>query len=396
MPQIEIQKNTKLEDLESYYKILSKYTQENSTVDILVPKHLDHTYLGLIPSLYQLIFTWVRYENSGKLLLDIEDPEKTDWDDVVDNEFIFPLIAMTWNKNEIFTSNGKINLRDYLRPKVNEVWGKMKSVKTLKGKQLLLTNCDHLPEDRGILKCFEINHQFIKDESILNRNLKNGISEALSYSKDIEKEYAKVGEHLVGIVFELMKNTFDWAKDDERGIELDPNIRGLLIKFYKKRRSTLLAEFANHQGLLNYFSNDILKENSLAELYLLEVSVFDSGAGFIEKWRALNDATTNTDIEILKKCLIKHMTSAKGMERDDKGVGLDRILNILNMKGFLRIKTGKLCVYRNLINNPYKAVKNTSDMELFDWHSGKNESYTSYQDVAGALVTIVYPLSILN
>ena len=94
--------------------------------------------------------------------------------------------------------------------------------------------------------------------------------------------------------------------------------------------------------------------------------------------------------------MIVHNTSAKGLEKDDKGIGLDRILSILNKKGFLRIKTGNICVYRNLITHNHREIdkEDIGSMELFDWIKNSNSDYTTLKNAKGAVVTIIYPLSI--
>jgi hypothetical protein len=393
---IKIDKNIKLEDVESCYNELHGYIDKKLSVDLHLPKILEHNYFGLIPALYQFTVTWVRYPNSGKLLLDIDNINEADLDKLYENELLFPLISLVWNKNEVYTKDGLTNLRTILRPKNVEMFEKMKKVKSLKGSKLLLTTFDHLPEDRGVLPCFEINHEFIKNEFVLTSNLRPSLTEILNYSNETKSNYELVGKHLMGIVYELMKNTYEWAREDESRVPLDPSVRGLLIRFFKKRRKSLLEDFQKHKGLTDYFESNLLKENSQSELYFLEVSVFDSGIGFIDKFKSLNPTETLSDIDILKKCLIVHNTSAKGLYKDDKGIGLDRILSILDKKGFLRIKTGNLCVYRNLITHNHKELdkEDVNSMELFDWNKNSNTDYTSFKNAKGAVVTIIYPLSI--
>ena len=91
------------------------------------------------------------------------------------------------------------------------------------------------------------------------------------------------------------------------------------------------------KGIKGYwviFPNNELKENSKGELYFVEVSIFDGGVGFAKKYKALQNSPSElSEIEILKTCLIKHVTSSKGLEKSDKGIGLNRILNVLNTKG---------------------------------------------------------------
>lgn len=393
---IKIDKNIKLEDVESCYNELHGYIDKQLSVDLHLPKILEHNYFGLIPALYQFAVTWVRYSKSGKLLLDIDNINETDLDKLYENELLFPLISLVWNKNEVYTKDGLTNLRTILRPKNVEMFEKMKKVKSLKGSKLLLTTFDHLPEDRGVLPCFEINQEFIKNEFVLTSNLRPSLTEILNFSIETKSNYEIVGKHLMGIVYELMKNTYEWAREDESRVPLDPSVRGLLIRFFKKRRKSLLEDFQKHKGLTDYFESNLLKENSQSELYFLEVSVFDSGIGFIDKFKSLNPTETLSDIDILKKCLIVHNTSAKGLYKDDKGIGLDRILSILDKKGFLRIKTGNLCVYRNLITHNHKELdkEDVNSMELFDWNKNSNTDYTSFKNAKGAVVTIIYPLSI--
>lgn len=395
MFKINISKTIKIDDLDDLYKLLHNHVRQYLTVDLLLPTELKSSYIGIVPALYQFVFTWLRYEKSGKLLLDITNPDEVDFNAIYENELIFPLVSLVWNKNEIYNNTGKVNLRPYLKDFNVIYFDKMKAVEAQKNWKLLLTNFDHLPEERGILPCFEKNGVFTANETAISNSLRNGVQQVLSYSRDAQKSYEEIKPHLMGIIYELMKNTFEWGNKDENNVPLDPSLRGLLIKFYKKTRNALLEEFKSHKGLTTYFKNSALKENVKSEIYFLEIDVFDSGVGFVEKYKSLNKTENLSDIEIIKKCLIKHSTSAKGLEKDDKGLGLDRILTILDGKGFLRIKTGKSCVYRDLINQPYKKIS-TNDiekMELFDWKSNNNSNYTEYYQAKGSVITIIYPLS---
>lgn len=399
MFKISIKKDTKLQDIDDLYKQLGNYATNypEISVDLLLPIELisSSNYIGIIPSLYQFVFTWIRYENSGKLLLDITNPEKANFDEIYENELIFPLVSLVWNKNGIFNNTGKVNLRSFLKNFNVNYFDKMKAVEAQKNWKLLLTNFDHLPEERGILPCFERNGEFTATETTISNSLKKGIQQVLSYSIDAQESYEEIRPHLMGIIYELMKNTFEWGNKDENNVPLDPSLRGLLIKFYKKTRNALVEDFKNHKGLSTYFKDSALKENSKSEIYFIEIDVFDSGVGFVKKFKSLNKTGNISDIEIIKKCLIKHSTSAKGLGKDDKGLGLDRILTILDGRGFLRIKTGSSCVYRDLINQPYKKLTTNEidKMNLLDWKSNSNSNYTEYIQAKGSLITIIYPLS---
>lgn len=395
MFKISINKTIKLDDLDDLYKSLYDHIRQGLTVDLLVPTELKSSYIGIVPALYQFVFTWLRYEKSGKFLLDISNPENVDFDEIYENELIFPLVSLAWNKNEIYNSTGKLNLRPYLKDFNVRYFDKMKAVEAQKNWKLILTNFDHLPEERGILPCFEKNGVFTANETALAISLRNAINQVLSYSWGTKTSYKEIEPQVVGIIYELMKNTFEWGNKDENNVPLDPSLRGLLIKFYRKRRNNLVEDFKDHKGLVEYFKNPALKEIVNSEIYFLEIDVFDSGVGFVKKYKSLNKSENLSSIEIIKKCLIKHSTSAKGLEKDDKGLGLDRILNTINGKGFLRIKTGNSCVYRDLINHPYEELKaNEIDkMKLIDWKTGNDSNYTEYPNAEGSVITIIYPLT---
>lgn len=395
MFRIIINKTITLDGLDYLYDSFYNHVRQGLTVDLMLPTELKSTYIGIVPALYQFVFTWLRYENSGKFLLDISNPDKVDFDEIYENELIFPLVSLAWNKNEIYNSTGKINLRPYLKDFNVRYFDKMKSVEAQKNWKLILTNFDHLPEERGILPCFEKNGDFTANETGLAISLRNAINQVLSYSWGTKTSYKEIEPQVVGIIYELMKNTFEWGNKDENNVPLDPSLRGLLIKFYRKSRSNLVEDFKDHKGLFEYFKNPVLKEFYNSQIYFLEIDVFDSGVGFVKKYNSLNKSENLSNIDIIKKCLIKHSTSAKGLEKDDKGLGLDRILNTINGKGFLRIKTGNSCVYRDLINHPYIELKaNDFDkMKLIDWKTGNDSNYTEYPNAEGSVITIIYPLT---
>jgi len=390
---ISIKKTSTLEDVDLYYAALYRYIKQNATVHVSIPEELKKHYLGLVPALVQLVCTWVRYKNSGKLLLTISSTSsKEEIDELYENELLYPLIALVWNKNEVYDKTGTTNLRTLLRDKNREVVSKMKSVKAFKNNKLPLIVSDHI--SGAGLPIFEASNDF-KNEEEIKESLRPAINEILNFILSLKIEHFSVLDDLKKISFELMKNTFEWGRTDEDNVSLDPNIRGVLFKFYKVRRKTLVDDFKNHPGVVNYLNSTTLKENAIGELYFLELSVFDSGIGFIEKYKSLNPLSKLSDVDIVKTCMIKHNTLATGLEKDDKGIGLDRVLNTLNRKGFLTIKTGTVCLYRDLISSNYLELEkgDVSKMELFDWNKESNSKYTAFPSAAGAVITILYPLS---
>lgn len=396
---IKIHKNVNLIKVEDLYKQLEVGASINAKIDVLFPSELTINYLGITPALIQFISTWIRYENSGKLMLDVLKPDSEKILQLYKNEFIFPIVGLVWNSNGIFDREGN-SLRNVFTEYQNKVFSKMKKVEAFRGEKLLLTNLDHLPKENGILSCFEKSGSFISNESELLESLQYTLEfEVFRNYFESRKEFKKIEIELVGIIYELMKNTFEWATNNEEKIPYDPNIRGVLVKHNKKTRSTLIKENIDNKAITEYFQSDIFKENTLNQIHFLEISVFDSGAGFVNKYKSCNkDSSDLSDVEIIKKCLIKHNTIAKSLDKDEKGLGLDRILNILNRKGFLRIRTGKKSLYRNLITDQYKSIEknDTQQMVLYDWLLNDKDKYSDMAKASGSTITIIYPLAINN
>ncbi|PQA59850.1 hypothetical protein [Siphonobacter curvatus] len=391
-PKIVINKNISYKDVDYCYEVLYNCIAKSITVDFELPSKFESKNIGMEIIILQLSITWSRSFKDGNLLINLYN-NITSINNIYDNEILFPIITYAWNRHNILDNTGKYDLKGYLRVPNKEIHDKMLKALPLKGQKLLLTSFDHLPKKRGILPCFEPNGEYIENEQYLLENLHKSLYNIINLSTITKHNYSKVSMPIVNIIYELMKNTYEWAKTDENSIPLDPNIRGLYIQFIRKDRQQLIQTSTENPGLVNYFNSSALKENSIGELYLVEITVFDSGPGFIKKFESTNDVPNINKLNILKKCLTKHMTSDQSIYKDVKGLGLDRILRTLNNKGFLRIKTDELHIYRDLINTPYVNTSNSEDIDLFDWTSNeKNEIIQNYYS-HGSVLSIIYPLS---
>lgn len=392
---ITVERSVSFDDLDRYYRRLDDFKEVNASVELLVPRILTSNYMGLSIALLQFVISWIRYPNAGKLRLDVSNPELQDWDEIFKEEHVFPIIALAVNTTGVYDVNG-VNLIPFIRSAFSKVRDKMLKVKPLKGARLSLTNIDHFPKTAGSLPCFERSDGYIDNESAIGRNLKPAMESILAYSSDIQFQYNVVEHHLMGIINELMKNTYEWGRTDSYNVPVDPSVRGLLIKFYRRIRSKAVEEFRFHPGVREYFENERLRENSIHELYFLEISVYDSGVGFVDKYSE-RGIPSMSDVNVIKRCLIEHRTSDTGLGRGDKGKGLDRILRLLNNRGFLRIKTNRSCLYRNLITHPYKESTTVEkEMELYDWQTHSSSDYKTLPNASGAVITIIYPLAINN
>jgi hypothetical protein len=85
---------------------------------------------------------------------------------------------------------------------------------------------------------------------------------------------------------------------------------------------------------------------------------YDSGAGFVKKYKSLNNISIVVIYWYSEKCLIKHNTSARGLDKSDKGKGLDPDIRYIGQqkRGVSKDKTDQLCLYRDLISDKYKLI----------------------------------------
>jgi hypothetical protein len=103
---ITVDKNIGLTEIDNLYTDLYRAIRMNTLIDVLIPKELKKNYLGITPNLIQFVATWVRYKNSGKLRIDIENPTEELVNEIYENEFIFPIVSIVWDANGVFDKSG--------------------------------------------------------------------------------------------------------------------------------------------------------------------------------------------------------------------------------------------------------------------------------------------------
>ncbi len=393
---IKIQRNITLKNIEKLYTDLSN--NKDSKVDLLLPLDIDSKDFSVIPSLIQFVGTWRRHPNCGRLLTRTDINELESIREFDNTEIGFASVVLAWENG--ISDKSDTDIKQQLKPCNEEIHSKMKSITNVVGNSLLLTCFDHIPKEKGLLNCFYPNNRdFISNEEQLNFFLDRGLKLVLRTigNKSKENLISKIFMDIRDIVYELLKNTHEWARTDEQNKILNPNLRGIYLKFHRSKIDSYRNNYKELPQLDNYFKHDfVLNENS--EAYFLEVSVFDTGPGFIKRNLELfggnfDKLSISEQVSIVKFCLSKNGTGEQSYKSTFKGKGLDRILHLLDNKGFLRIRTNNLSLFRDLKSNPYQenvSVKNYDDIQIHDFQNA--EKIDSYQYADGALVSIVYPI----
>lgn len=203
--------------------------------------------------------------------------------------------------------------------------------------------------------------------------------------------------HLGRIFYELFMNTHEHgSRSTNRSEWIRPGMR--LIYTYGINLSAEGAKGSlDEEPVLTSYVESINDPELLNNASrFIEISIVDSGLGFVRRWLSdlgrKNDAadlSMQDEYEIFKRCFTFRRSSSG---QTAKGHGLPIVMDRLTkLKGFMRVRSGRLSLYRNFFSNPYSA-KDLCDFS--DWSTAKpaNESLTGHTPLEGVAVTLLIPL----
>lgn len=379
---IKLDKNTDLKSLEEKLKSINND-------DLWLSFNININEFGLTGALVQFVTTWFNKTKTtdAKIVLDF------DLDDQIEKfyelDFFFPSIVYCWSR-QIQSKSGK-DIKAILKQHNEVSHKKMQSNVSGGGPKLSLSCFDHLSVKKGLLNVFYNGDEFISNEVEFDFVFDKSLNKVLTVNKEQNiNNFRPIRDDLVSIIYELIKNTDDWAKTDLKGKPLPASTRGLFMKVHRQTLKTYTEKFSKNVGLENYFNSNKLESNNKGEVNFLELSIYDSGIGYVKRYNDNdNGIGIYQQVETVKKCLTKNVTSAQGIEGTKKGLGLEKILNLLRGKGFFMLRTENVFLFKDLSS---LEVEDQIDLTLFDWISNTN-NYTKLESVTGAVVSIVYPLS---
>ncbi|HPN69469.1 MAG TPA: hypothetical protein PLZ32_08115 [Saprospiraceae bacterium] len=359
-------------------------------ITLILPNGINKYSFGLLADLLGFIITIHSRHVINKVIVDADQEELVE---LYDHEYFYPIVSLLWNTTS-FVDKHENDIKGLLRERQNNFFLKMNSLTRMKGNKFFLTMVDHLP---GYIRIFENAHGFNDDESQIVKNFNKILDEyVLTFNQNNISEIAEVKNDIGAIIYELAKNTDEWGNTDEYSVAFTSSIRGVYLRFHRNNHDKLLEEY-DGTPLKPFFNNPKLSStslNNLKQIYYLEILIYDSGVGYIDKYFPKEQLS---DIEVIKMCLAKHQTSSTSNLKSKKGLGLDRILQILNNKGFLRIRTDKYCIYRDMIKDNYCPIENESinNLILEDWNN-KNFSSAKNDKIQGSYINILYPFKQVN
>ncbi|RYE14797.1 MAG: hypothetical protein EOP45_19165 [Sphingobacteriaceae bacterium] len=306
---------------------------------------------------------------------------------------ILAVIVLSWEK-EIINLNGE-NIRGLLKKPSQDYYRELDFFNNKELHSIPIFCFDHDLSKRGKSRVFYDMNNRLMTESNMDFTLHPAFEKLASrFNKMVFK--ASVKNELstfYGIIHELFSNTHEHARTNEKGYNLYPNIRALYIKFHNTTIPKYQETYQEFPGLVQFFKSDF-KVNDNKQLYLVELSVLDSGPGLYKRYTGTPNYTDpiKEEVDIIKQCMYIHNTSSTELNKSNKGFGLDRMLQLINGKGFVRIKTGRADVFRDMKNHRYVAHENHSAIQLNDWRNNSATEFTVNEPTAGTLISIFYPL----
>jgi hypothetical protein len=389
---IKINSTISIPKIQNFYAELQ--ASQEDEIDILLPKKIEKLDFGLLFSYLQFLATWVRDNRSGKLHLPVTNLEEA-IQYMDNNEFVYPSIVLAWEK-EIVNLSGQ-NIRNDLKIPSKEYFNRMDFFE-LKGTSVPIYCFDHDKSNRGLSRHLYKNFRELVDETVLGFNLFNAFRKVGDFNKgsfraSVQGSY----DDFIAVIHELFTNTHEHAKTNELGYNLYPNIRAIQLKFHKKTINKFIEQFKDYKGLVHYF-NSGFNTNDHSELYLFEISILDSGPGFVKRYKKINNYNLNIgeEIEIIRQCLYRHNTSTEGLKGEVKGIGLDRVLQTLDGKGFVRIKTGRADVFRDMKKNRYHHHNSADEIQLNDFQTNSTDKFSIHPPAEGTLLSIFFPLDYIR
>jgi hypothetical protein len=367
--------------IDNVEKWLSEIARGESE-QIALNTNLKFAELGGVGALIQLLITWSKRYPAGQLVLHTNDAQKADKH--LENLSLYHhgLLALLLAA-DVITSDRAQSVRDKAR-----AWAKQRVeqmiAEQLPGPDLLLFSADQTT------KRFIPQFYYLPSDPYGRVRSENEFTElSQSLIQKVAKRYknvpppAPVVLNLSLLLYELFKNTHQWARTTVAGAPIKRSVRGIRLSLIPLNN----LDVGSYSHEMKTYLESAATEISAFDL--LEITIFDSGPGLAARGlKADIDSATSLESEYgaVLSCLKWHSTEST---RSHRGLGLIEVLRTLTRgRCLLRMRTGRLALYRDFINHP---VASDSDIWLLDWTS-KTKTLFQQAWADGLLLAIYLPV----
>lgn len=372
----------------------------NEEVDdaLLLPVDTAKYAFGGLASAIQAAITWGRKSNNRKLMLrESKKPHEDSIEEVIKrpHKFTAAMFAKSilTDKTEVSDLRKQVNTtaKAAIEHQAKNIYGQHH------GRLCWFAFVDH--SSKGFDRNFYIDTPEMKPELRQPAQIQAIISAMVDKSslvagggKSLDKDDL---DHLGRIFYELFLNTHEHgSREHTRSEWIKPGMRVIYTYGINLNDEGVEGMLCNEPVLTNYLD---AQDPNIEKIYrFIEISIIDSGLGYCGRWLADYGKLNNTanlsikeEYEVFKKCFTFRQTSSS---KDYKGHGLPVVMDRLTrLKGFIRIRSGRLALFRDFISNPYKSQ---DECEFSDWNTMKavNQSLTEMSKVDGVAITLLIPL----
>lgn len=417
---IKTESSQEIVDIELYYKNLYAIKDPN----LLLTTSLKGRSIGTRASLIQFISTWARYSNNGKLITYINN--KKDAETQLNNlceEFHGLAAIQMVSGQDIVDRKGvhslKTDAKKIAENKITEYKeysNKFKANYKQRDESVMLMSLDNTICEYPQY-FYDIKNKILNESSFISvvQTILNIISKTSKSNKisstslleiaDLFNDDKLTSSDLGKIAKELIENTECWAKEkfDSREI-YTPNLRGLILQFHSNGVSKENKSSSNDP--MNIFIQSIDKrvkdynattKKKQKKVAFFELSIFDTGPGLARRMSKIDyeGMTIENEYNYVLDCFKQNITTDLSGASDLRGLGLAKVLKILGEIGFIRIRSGRLNLYRNFYIDKLNVAEeiNNKKFKFKDWQSQDFDLPQKMPVAEGTLLTIVYPFS---
>ena len=199
------------------------------------------------------------------------------------------------------------------------------------------------------------------------------------------------------IFYELFLNTHEHgSRDRTRGTWLKPSVRIVYVQGINLSKTSAVGAVEHQPILFDYLETVANRYPDEGQSRFVEIGIVDSGLGYCDRWMAdqnpnehLEQIAIEEEYNIFKKCFNFRQTSTL---KDSKGNGLPVVMDRLTrLGGFMRIRSGRLGLFRNFISSPYSPDE---PPEFLDWETKKmaDAKATPMPRACGVAISLLIPL----
>lgn len=380
--------------IDSCEEFIEKLTEEYRDAPLYLPIETSNSLFGGIAAAIQAINTWSRETNSKEVVIGGSHSTR---ENLISEAVSKPhKFCASMLSKKIYDSTASIDIRQEVNHAASELIENQSKSKhgQQRGSLCWFAFVDH--STKGFDKNFYTHPHNEKPQPRQLAQINNIIHAMVNKSIDIMGATQHLADedmiHLGRIFYELFLNSHEHGtKGKTRSDWLKPGQRIIYSNGINLDKVAIEKRTQSEKGLSNYLNS--ISENTQRSRFI-EISIIDSGLGYYKRWcndKHIQQQDDSIEFEyyILKKCFASRQTSSQDI---NKGHGLPVVMDRLTkLNGFLRVRSGKLSLYRDFVAQPY-----TSDdpCEFFDWNSEQSAEakLTEMLPITGVAVTFLIPL----